>query len=62
MGKIEKMSGEYWGWLCFKEHAANGWVDQQLGQMYELMKAIRQRDLDISEGVPEAPKVPEKGQ
>lgn len=46
IGKIDKMSGMY------LDHTVKGntniFVDQQLGQMYELMQAIQKRDLEDS--------------
>ena len=44
-GKIEKMSGEF---CCadLDRRSTDEHADQQLGQMYELMQAIRKRELE----------------
>jgi hypothetical protein len=44
VGKIEKMSGKLY--RGDRNMGANFFTDQQLGQMYELMQAIRKRDLE----------------
>jgi hypothetical protein len=48
LGKIDKMSGEWcWVlWVCRVQVVTDWCIDQQLGQMYELMQAIRKRELD----------------
>lgn len=48
LGKIDKMSGEWCGvlWVCRVQVVTDWCIDQQLGQMYELMQAIRKRELD----------------
>ena len=46
VGKIEKMSGEFWLKVAAGAVMADRNADQQLGQMYELMQAIRKRELE----------------
>ena len=48
-GKIDKMSGNLHLSMLLKGLWLIG-VDQQLGQMYELMQAIRKRELEDNEG------------
>jgi hypothetical protein len=65
IGKIEKMSGMN---ISFLDNCSlyglevmpnNGEIDQQLGQMYELMQAIRKKELaEGNENQP--PEAPEK--
>jgi hypothetical protein len=49
VGKIEKMSGRQFNYLRGGVQEADAFKDQQLGQMYELMQAIRKRQLEYSE-------------
>jgi len=55
-GKMEKMSGEFrilqWAEGILADFLL---VDQQLGQMYELMQSIRKQELEDgnSDGIPE---------
>ena len=46
-GKIDKMSGNSVLGILLVRYADNRvWLDQQLGQMYELMQAIRKQAQD----------------
>lgn len=43
-GKIDKMSGKgFLGTSAVRNAANRIWIDQQLGQMYELMQAIKKQ-------------------
>lgn len=43
--KLDKMSGEFWCCLwCIWMDAHVCRLDQQIGQLYELMKAIKDKD------------------
>lgn len=44
--KLDKMSGtfNYCGWFCFELLTYSHATDQQLGQLFELMQAIRTPD------------------
>ena len=51
-GKIDKMSGKGSLGPSVVRYAANRvWIDQQLGQMYELMQAIKKQGQDDGEGI-----------
>lgn len=52
--KIEKMSGEffasYMSFLACGSNAEGRFLDQQMGQLYELMQAIRKHASEEGEG------------